>query len=425
MADEYVLAARVAELDPELRQLTEELIAIPSVGGSTAELEIQALVAHRLADFGLTVAQSTTQVADLASVSDFPGMEVPRSEVVNVTGTISGVGTSPGLLLLGHSDVVPPGAAMTNPFHPRWSGNRLYGRGTVDMKAGLAAAIIAATAVQQSGTILERDVVVASVSGEEDGGVGTFALLRSGLLPELDAAIIPEPTDLVPVSANAGSLTFEIVLTGHAAHGAMRWQGHNATELLAPVLAALRQLETQRCAQAGAEFADWPLAFPISIGTIHGGSWASTVADEIRLTGRYGVQLGESLAAAKDSFARALATAAAKDPWLREHPPVVTWWGAEFAPAATIPSAPILSALQSAGVGARPIAAPYGSDLRQLVNLAQLGTVQLGPGRPVDAHTDSESVWWPDVQRCAAMLAATIVAYCGSPVDNPGVPSEG
>lgn len=406
------MAAAVAELDGDLRALTEELITIPSVGGSAAEQEIQDVLSRRMAEHGLSVTQTTSHVTHLAQLPDFPGMEVPRKEVVNVIGALAGDQPEPGLLLLGHSDVVPAGAGMTNPFHPHWVGDRLYGRGAVDMKAGLAAAIIAAAAVHRSRLRLARPVVVAPVSGEEDGGVGTFSLLQSGLLPTLDAAIIPEPTDLLPVVGNAGSLTFEITLSGVAAHGAMRWRGRNATESLLPVLAALRQLESERCQAAGPEFAHWPLAFPISIGTIAGGSWASTVADEIRLTGRYGVRLGESLAEARTAFTSALAAAADEDDWLREHPPAVRWWGAEFASAATATTAPIVTALRSAGIGADPIAAPYGSDLRQLVNLAGLDTVQVGPGRPEDAHTDTESVAWPDVQRCATALAATIVAYC-------------
>jgi acetylornithine deacetylase len=291
------------------------------------------------------------------------------------------------------------------------------------MKSGVAAMCVAAAAVASSGIRLAGDLVVAPVSAEEDGGAGTFALLTGHEPLRLrpgSAAIIPEPSDSGLVVANAGSLTFRITLTGRAAHGALRWQGVSALERVPVVLKALRALEDIRCREAGPLFAHLPLAYPISVGTIAGGDWASTVPGAVVLTGRYGVRLGEPADRARAAFEAAVARAAESDDWLRDHPPVVEWWGAEFASAVTDPQHRVVSALRSSGARGAAVGAPYGSDMRLLVGLAGIPTVIYGPGSPQQAHTDSESVQWSAVMECARTLARTAVRFCRpEPVDNP------
>lgn len=398
---------------PDLRALAADLIAIPSVGGSAAEQQAQFHVAHWLAEHGLEVESGEVPVDPAAR--EFPGMEVQRASVVRVVGRLPGSGTGPDLLLLGHTDVVP--AEDPSAFQPIWRSDRLAGRGASDMKAGVAAMCVAAAAVAGSGVRLAGDVVVAPVSAEEDGGAGTFALLRGPAplrLAPSSAAIVPEPTTGRLVVANAGSLTFRIAVRGRRAHGALRWQGINPLDCLDTVLRALRELEAVRCRDADPLLAEWPLPYPISVGTISGGDWASTVPAQVELTGRFGVRIGEPVESAKADFEAAIAAAAAAHPWLAQHPPEVSWWGAEFASAGTDPGEPVVRALSACGVPGKVSAAPYGSDLRLLVGLAGLPTVQYGPGRPQDAHTADESVCWPDVEQCARTLALTALAFCGA-----------
>jgi acetylornithine deacetylase len=410
----------LADLQPALIDLACALIAIPSVGGSPAEQAAQRLAADWLEAHGLQVQRR--QLPLDPSAAGFPGMEVDRASVLGVTARLRGADpAAPAIVLVGHTDVVP--AAAPGQFAPRVADGLLHGRGAVDMKAGVAAMCVAAAALQRAGTTPPGDILVAPVSAEEDGGAGTFLLLQHGLLGDLppgSSAVVPEPTGNRLVVGNAGALTFRIVLHGRPAHGAMRTDGVDAIGLVTVVLAALRDLEAQRCAEAGPLFDGWELAYPISIGTVHGGDWASTVAARVEVTGRYGVRLGEPVAAARAAFEAALAAAASAHPWLAGHPPEVRWWGAEFASACTDPGSPIAAALLAAGAGGPAGAAPYGSDLRLLAGAGGLPTVQVGPGDPRRAHSADECVPVAEVVRCARILArAALRGLDPAAVDNP------
>ncbi len=154
------------------------------------------------------------------------------------------------------------------------------------MKAGLLAAHVAVQAVRRSGVALRGDVLLASVQGEEDGGLGTFATLQRGW--RADACVIPEPTDLDIIPANSGALTFRLRVHGKATHAARRTEGVSAIEAFWPVWNALRDLERRRHDVVDPVMARWPLAHPLSIGTVHAGDWASSVPDLLVAEGRLG-----------------------------------------------------------------------------------------------------------------------------------------
>jgi acetylornithine deacetylase len=165
------------------------------------------------------------------------------------------------------------------------------------MKAGTAAITYAARALLSSGIRLRGDVVLAAVSGEEDGGLGTYAMLKHGVTA--DACILPEPTSLDLVPANGGALTFRLRIHGRATHASRRTEGVSAVEKLLPVLEELRRLESRRNENVDPLMRRWPIAYPLSIGTIHSGDWASTVPDLLVAEGRLGVALGETPAQAR------------------------------------------------------------------------------------------------------------------------------
>ncbi|NRQ48874.1 ArgE/DapE family deacylase [Aeromicrobium stalagmiti] len=401
------------DIDVDLiRRDLAQLVNIPSTGGSDAEIAVQRWCAATLTGLGLEVDQWKLDLDTLRADPGFPGEEVERDEAWGVVGT-SGPGT-PALILNGHVDVVPPGDpdAWTNsdPWHVREVDDRWYGRGVCDMKGGVVAIIAAARAV--SDLTLERPFAVHSVIGEEDGGLGTFATLRRGHVGE--ACIIAEPTAGQVVAANAGSLTFRIEVQGRATHGSMRATGHSAISAFELVHRALGELEDVRNTTPPEPFGVLP--WPISVGILHAGDWASTVPDQLVAEGRYGVMPGESFADAKSVFERAVARAAATDPWLAEHPPVVTWPGGHFA-AGRLPQGDpfgdqVLEAVVAAG-DTRPelIGAPYGSDLRQYATLG-IPTLQYGPGDVADAHAVDESVGIADVVTSATAYAELILARC-------------
>ncbi len=400
-----------------------ELLRIPSMGGTEAEVAIQRHLAQRWRSEGLAVDEWDIDLDAMQSDPDFPGMEVVRTAAVGVTASLRGDGTGPTLLLNGHTDVVPPGdpAAWTgDPFDPRRldvnGRDCVVARGACDMKAGVAAMWAAVRAVQASGIPLRGNVILAPVVGEEDGGLGTFALLRHGVTA--DMCVVPEPTSMDIVPANGGALTFRLTVRGLATHASRRTEGVSAIEKLTPVLAALDELERRRNADVDPLMQRWSLAYPLSIGTVHAGDWASTVPDLLVAEGRLGVALGESTAHARAEFEAAVAAAGDADPWLVDHPVEVTWWGGQFASGRTPADAEVITAVAdvhatTTGRVADVYGGPYGSDLRLLMGLGGIPTVQYGPGDAVAAHAPDEHVPVDDVIDCARALVRLILRVCG------------
>jgi len=405
---------------PELFALLAELVATPSIGGAEAEDAIQGRLAAELASEGLDVDHWELPLDELMAADDFPGVEVERSRASGLVGRLAG--TDPGaptLMLNGHVDVVPPGdldAWSADPFSGRICGGTLYGRGACDMKAGLVSALGAVRAIRRVGVPLAGDLLLACVPGEEDGGLGTYGLLRRGW--RADACVVPEPTGLDLVPATAGALTFRLRVPGRATHASRRTEGVSAIAKFLPVWHALARLEEHRNRHVDPLMRRWPIAYPLSIGRISAGDWASSVPDRLLAEGRLGVALDEPVEAARAALEAAVAEACAEDPWLRAHPVGVEWWGGQFAPG-RLPAPSDLAARVArahADVGGGPQetwGAPYGSDLRLLTGLGGIPTLHYGPGDAALAHAPDESVPLAEVVTAARALAVLALDICG------------
>ncbi len=402
----------------------DELLRIPSLGGTNAEIDAQRHLADRWIAEGLEVSTWDIDVTSTMAQPDFPGMEVDRQRALGVLARLAGTGDGRTLLIDGHTDVVPPGdihAWSGDPFTPRTAEidgrSVVIARGACDMKAGLVAAWEAVRMVRASGVSLRGDVLLCPVSGEEDGGLGTYAALEQLAATPIDACVIPEPTDLDLVPANGGALTFRLRVPGAAIHASRRSEGVSSIEKFVPVLRALSELEAIRNAHVDPLMKRWPIAYPLSIGTVHAGDWASTVPDLLIAEGRLGVALDETADHARRELEAAVSRVCESDAWLREHPVTVEWWGGQFHSGRTEPDAPIVSLVRDAHTrtaGATPetYGGPYGSDLRLLVGKGGIPTVQYGPGDSRVAHAPDEYVAIDDVMTCAAVLAEVIVDFC-------------
>jgi acetylornithine deacetylase len=395
------------------------LVAVPSVGGTAAESEVQALVAAELDGLGCDVDRWEIDLAAAAAAPDAPGQEVEREEAWGVVGTLPGAEDGdPALVLCGHTDVVPTGDRALwggDPFTPRLSGGAVHGRGTCDMKGGLVSALAALAAVRSAGVRLRRPVALHAVVGEEDGGLGAWATLARG--HRGDACVIPEPTDGAVVTAAAGALTFRLEVTGAAAHAAMRDRGVSAVELFAHVHADLRAFEAERQRDADPRFAGERYPFGLSVGTVRAGDWASSVPDRLVAEGRYGVRLGEPVEGARAVFEARVAACCAGHPWLAAHPVRVTWTGGAFASGSLPPGDALLDQVRDAVVdagGAPPPerAVPAGTDLR-LYAAAGIPTLHLGPGDLHLAHGPAERVPVAEVTAVARALALLTLRRCG------------
>ena len=393
------------------------LIAVPSVGGTPAESEVQHLLGDWLEELGCTVDRWPIDLAEAASAPDAPGQEVVRTEAWGVVGRVGGEGR-PALVLSGHTDVVPPGDLSRwagDPFVPRIADGAVHGRGACDMKAGVVASLAALHAVRAAGVRLARPLAVHGVVGEEDGGLGAWATLRRGHTGDL--CVIPEPTAQAVVTAHAGALTFRLEVTGQAAHGAMRDRGVSAVELFTHVHAALIALEAERQRDADPRFGETRFPYGLSIGRVQAGDWASSVPDRLVAEGRYGVRLGEPVGLAKAALETRLAEVSAGHPWLAGHPVRLTWTGGAFASGELPSGHPLLPATRravaDAGGGLPPErAVPAGTDLR-LYAAVGIPTLHYGPGDLNLAHGPLERVPVAEVVTAARALALLALRSCG------------
>jgi len=211
----------------DIAQLTSRLVAIDSVNptlvpGGAGETEIARFISDWARKAGLE-----TDIVE--------GTAGRPSVIVRAPGT----GGGRTLLLCGHTDTVNV-EGMVDPHVPRVDGDRLYGRGAYDMKAGLAAALIACR--EAAAETLAGDVVVAAVADEEHASLGVQEVLRS---VRADAAIVTEPTELAVVVAHKGFVWAEIEVKGRAAHGSRPHLGVDAIVKAGPILTALGRLDVE------------------------------------------------------------------------------------------------------------------------------------------------------------------------------------
>ena len=213
------------DLRADVVELTSALVAIDSVNpslvaGGAGEDEIAGFIADWATRAGL----------DVQRLEATPG----RPTVVVRAG---GRGGGRSLLLCGHTDTVNV-EGMTEPHTPRVDGDRLYGRGAYDMKAGVASALVACREAAALG--LAGDVIVAAVADEEHASMGVQEALAA---TSADAAIVTEPTELEVIVAHKGFVWAEIEVTGVAAHGSRPHLGVDAIVKTGPVLSALGALD--------------------------------------------------------------------------------------------------------------------------------------------------------------------------------------
>lgn len=394
------------------------LVRTPSVAGTEAEVDVQDMSADILRSLGAVVDRWEIDLDELQEDPWYPGSEAQRDRAVGVVGATPGDGV-PGLILQGHNDVVPPGDPETwggaDPFSANILDGLLHGRGSCDMKAGVAANLAVVRTLRSAGVTLERPLAVHCVIGEEDGGLGAFATLRRG--HRGDAAVITEPTGGRIVTATAGALTFRIEVAGRSAHGSMRREGVSALEAFLPIYDALRELEAERNVDPDPLFGS-DLPYALSIGVVTAGDWASNVPDKLTAEGRLGVQLDEDPRQARLALEDTVTEVSAKDPWLRENRPIVSWPGGQFASGRTDPDHPlvedVIASVRDTGGKVPAIGAEvYGSDLRLYAGIGGIPTLHYGPGDIRVAHGPQEHVVLDELVQVTRGLVVLALRRCG------------
>ncbi|MDQ6691100.1 MAG: ArgE/DapE family deacylase [Gemmatimonadota bacterium] len=322
----------------------------------------------------------------------------------NVVARI-GPANAPALMLNGHLDVVGVEGMIHEPFAGDLRNGRIYGRGSADMKGGLAATCAAAATSARRDS--QRQVLVTAVVDEEYESLGMRALLAAGIRAE--EAIITEPTRLAICPAHRGFAWFDVQLRGKAAHGSRYDVGIDAIMHAGLLLAELDRLEHTR--QAG------PIHPLLGRGSLHastieGGVGMSTYPELCKLAIERRTIPGESVQKVTREITDACARVKAGRP--------------EFDARVTLSTAQLPSDVPvSAAIVKRLVGAVEREDIpvrieglsawtdAALLNEAGIPTVCFGPGDIALAHAAEEFVPVDDIERATRVLSRVVGEWCG------------
>lgn len=294
------IAARIEQavdeaFDAQLA-FTQDLVRHPSL--RTQESSAQDLMYRAMAQRGLTMDRWELDPEEIAAHPGAGKIKVSYEGVENVVGTYTPAAEEGrSLILNGHIDVVPEGpseAWSRSPWDAPIIDGWLYGRGSGDMKAGLAANLFAYDAVLRAGFTPAGRIHFQSVAEEECTGNGALATIQRGYTA--DAVLIPEPEEDMLVRANVGVIWFDVRVAGHPTHPREMSVGFNAIDAAHHVMGRLRELEErwneQRKEQPHFEDLDHPINF--NLGGISGGDWPSSVPAWCELQVRAAIYPGMS-----------------------------------------------------------------------------------------------------------------------------------
>jgi acetylornithine deacetylase len=418
----------VDSLKEELISLICEAITIPSVNATlaayTGESEKYAGYESMMSRFISDYLEKIGLEVDVFEKA--PGRE-------NAVGTYRGMDGGKSLIFNGHTDVVLPGDIntwkVTKPFEPKVIDGKIYGRGSCDMKSGLLAAVIALKAVLNSGFKPKGDVKIAAVVGEEqmEHEIGTTATIERG--HTADAAIVCEPSQpynrLGIVPACLTSALLHMVIKGRSTHGSLRAEcirpgglgaemGVSSIDKSILIYNGLKMLEDE-----WGQTKTHPLYknghFTINCGVITGGpEGPAAISGESTMQYTIWGAPYETENSLKTEIKEHIAATCRLDPWLREHPPEISW--PLFWPSYNLPTdAPICTALAKGYEEALKEKAKFhgfcGNSDASFYNLAGIPAVSIGPGNLIVAHGPDEYVEIDEVVDAAKVYAMTIIEW--------------
>ena len=307
------------------------------------------------------------------------------------------------LMLNGHLDTVGIEHMVHAPWDAHEQGGRLYGRGSTDMKAGVAA--MCAAAARAANRDLAGEIVITAVTDEEFESEGTRALLARGI--RADAAIVTEPTRLAICPAHRGFAWIDVVVHGRAAHGSRYDLGVDAVTGAALVLADLDLFEERDLAGRRHPLLGHP---SLHAATIEGGIGWSTYPDRCLLRIERRTLPGETPAQALAEVEDACARVRARRPALRTACRLVF----AQAPSDVAVHAPVVQALQaSLAATGEPVRIEGMSAWTDaaLLNDAGIPAICFGPGDIMLAHAAEEYVSLDEIDRATAVLADLVARW--------------
>lgn len=400
-------------------EFTSELVRFPSVRG--AEQTAQDFLALAMRERGYAVDRWRVDVEEIRHLPGFSPVHTSYENAFNVVGTHrprAAKGRS--LILNGHVDVVPAGPLEmwdTPPFDPHVEDGWLYGRGSGDMKAGIAECLFALDALHGLGYHPAAEVYVQSVVEEECTGNGALACLQRGY--RADAVLIPEPLWDRLIRAQVGVIWFQVKLRGLPVHVREAGAGANAIEAAFPIIQALHRLEEswnspERKHEA---FRDVPHPINLNVGRIEGGDWPSSVPAWCVFDMRIAVYPGQEIPQATGEIEECIRNAAQENPFLSDYPPEITYNGflAEgYVLSGDDEPTRILGQAHQAAYGEplREIATTGTTDARFYGLYANIPALVYGPNAE-NIHGFNERVELESVRRNTQAMALFIAEWCG------------
>lgn len=395
----------------------QKMVSIPSVTGD--EAAIQDYLSKYMAGIGLDVDMWETDWEELKKHPGYRPVDRGYENRPNIVATWKGQGGGRSLLLNGHTDVIPVGNGegwSDNPWSAAIKDGRVYGRGSCDMKSGVASHILAVQFLQAAGVKLKGDVYINVVIDEEVSGHGTLDTVIRGY--KADAGISGETSDLAVQPACIGRIWFEIEIQGKPAGVQQRYLGVSGIELGYKITQAVNALEAHRVATVSHPL--YPSAIdslPCLIGSFQAGNYPSAFPATCLLKGSIGTVPGEDHEGVKQSLVDQIAKAAAEDPWMKDHPPVVRFVGYD-AQASEIPRdhaiVTTVSDVYKEITGKDPVISGRqgAADTRFLNLYADTPTVIFGPGSTAVMHANDEYVSIDDYVTAIKVMALSILDWC-------------
>jgi acetylornithine deacetylase len=243
----------------------------------------QRIVDERLQRLGFDV-ERVQPDAEAAAADPLAGLPLlPYEGRTCVAGRLRGTGGGRSLHLNGHVDVVPVESEERwthDPWGAEIADGRMWGRGAGDMKAGIAAYLVAVEALLAAGVELHGDLLFTTVIEEECGGNGMWAVTRAGYVG--DGTLIGEPTDLRTHVNGVGVIWARLTARSEGAHAAYASEYSPPFDRLAAAVQGLRALEEALNEGAGGH------PYNLNIGEVHGGVWPSSVPAQVVLRCRLG-----------------------------------------------------------------------------------------------------------------------------------------
>jgi succinyl-diaminopimelate desuccinylase len=404
----------------EMVQFTADLVRIPTVNPPGEEYDA---CAHFLGDF---LQQRAFEVEYIAA--EGRPEHTARHPRINVIGSRRG-GPGPVVHLNGHIDVVPAGEGWTvEPFGGVVRDGRIYGRGVCDMKAGIAAAVFAAEAIERAGVRLPGTIEISGTVDEESGGfAGVAHLAKTGRIAKgrTDFVIIPEPLNVDRICVgHRGVYWFEVTARGRIGHGSMPFLGVSAIDGMGRLLQSVRE---DLMPALASRRTDVPVVPPaaryatININGIDGGQpvdgiQTPCVADLCQAIFDRRFLIEEGFDATRDEIALLVERVAAQAPGVRFDVRDLM----VVHPTRTPDDSPVIAALEQSihsvlGRRAQRIASPGTYDHKHVARIAGIPhCVAYGPGELELAHQPDEYCRIEDIVNAAKVLALATLDLMGA-----------